>query len=545
MKKLLQELSFFQHFSDIGLFVLSDQDFHILYCNEYMEKNAGFHVGERPCYFCCSQTTPCGACPVRKLQEDPSLSECSSVQFHSQLHCAFDLTAHRTALSDGTPVYLGLAKPHMYLNEEKEALEERIEHDELTGALTRPAFCRHTSKLLKSHPETEYTIVRTDIYGLRMINDLFQSQAGDALLHDFYESVLKHLKPGDTCGRFYADSFCICTSMNRGEILDFMEQLQHDMDHYPLAFHISLYFGICPVYDRNMPPYQLADFAKMALQKARTSYSQPYSIFNEEFRQQVTREQTLIQSMEPSLKNGDFVPYFQPFFDIRTKSIVGAEVLVRWNHPIYGMISPASFIPVFEKNGFIIQLDQYIWEEAAKLLWRRKKEGRKRIPFSVNVSRAHIFDEDFEPFLLGLMEKYELDPGAFGLELTESVYVESQDTMAEAVARLQKKGFRFLMDDFGSGYSSLSVLKDCPMDVLKIDMTFVRDILESPRSQIILSEIIHMMHRLNLPMIAEGVENPEQTKLLKNWDCNTVQGYYFARPMPAEAFEKLIDETQR
>lgn len=498
MKKLLQELSVFQHFSDIGLFVLSDQDFHILYCNEYMEKNAGFHVGERPCYFCCSQTTPCGACPVRKLQEDPSLSECSSVQFHSQLHCAFDLTAHRTALSDGTPVYLGLAKPHMYLNEEKEALEERIEHDELTGALTRPAFCCHTSKLLKSHPETEYTIVRTDIYGLRMINDLFQSQAGDALLHDFYESVLKHLKPGDTCGRFYADSFCICTSMNREEILDFIEQLQHDMDHYPLAFHISLYFGICPVYDRNMPPYQLADFAKMALQKARTSYSQPYSIFNEEFRQQVTREQTLIQSMEPSLK-----------------------------------------------NGFIIQLDQYIWEEAARLLWRRKKEGRKRIPFSVNVSRAHIFDEDFEPFLLGLMEKYELDPGAFGLELTESVYVESQDTMAEAVARLQKKGFRFLMDDFGSGYSSLSVLKDCPMDVLKIDMTFVRDILESPRSQIILSEIIHMMHRLNLPMIAEGVENPEQTKLLKNWDCNTVQGYYFARPMPAEAFEKLIDETQR
>ena len=321
MKKLLQELSFFQHFSDIGLFVLSDQDFHILYCNEYMEKNAGFHVGERPCYFCCSQTTPCGACPVRKLQEDPSLSECSSVQFHSQLHCAFDLTAHRTALSDGTPVYLGLAKPHMYLNEEKEALEERIEHDELTGALTRPAFCCHTSKLLKSHPETEYTIVRTDIYGLRMINDLFQSQAGDALLHDFYESVLKHLKPGDTCGRFYADSFCICTSMNREEILDFMEQLQHDMDHYPLAFHISLYFGICPVYDRNMPPYQLADFAKMALQKARTSYSQPYSIFNEEFRQQITREQTLIQSMEPSLKNGDFVPYFQPFFDIRTKSL--------------------------------------------------------------------------------------------------------------------------------------------------------------------------------------------------------------------------------
>lgn len=144
MKKLLQELSFFQHFSDIGLFVLSDQDFHILYCNEYMEKNAGFHVGERPCYFCCSQTTPCGACPVRKLQEDPSLSECSSVQFHSQLHCAFDLTAHRTALSDGTPVYLGLAKPHMYLNEEKEALEERIEHDELTGALpsaVRPQSC--------------------------------------------------------------------------------------------------------------------------------------------------------------------------------------------------------------------------------------------------------------------------------------------------------------------------------------------------------------------------------------------------------------------
>ena len=144
-----------------------------------------------------------------------------------------------------------------------------------------------------------------------------------------------------------------------------------------------------------MPPYQLADFAKMALQKARTSYSQPYSIFNEEFRQQITREQTLIQSMEPSLKNGDFVPYFQPFFDIRTKSIVGAEVLVRWNHPIYGMISPASFIPVFEKNGFIIQLDQYIPGSRQTALAPEKRGQKKDSLFSANVSRAHFLFEDF------------------------------------------------------------------------------------------------------------------------------------------------------
>lgn len=252
------------------------------------KKTQGFTSENAPAISAAARQLPAEPVLCGSFRKIPLFPNVLLSSFTPQLHCAFDLTAHRTALSDGTPVYLGLAKPHMYLNEEKEALEERIEHDELTGALTRPAFCRHTSKLLKSHPETEYTIVRTDIYGLRMINDLFQSQAGDALLHDFYESVLKHLKPGDTCGRFYADSFCICTSMNREEILDFMEQLQHDMDHYPLAFHISLYFGICPVYDRNMPPYQLADFAKMALQKARTSYSQPYSIFNEEFRQQVT-----------------------------------------------------------------------------------------------------------------------------------------------------------------------------------------------------------------------------------------------------------------
>ena len=141
------------------------------------------------------------------------------------------------------------------------------------------------------------------------------------------------------------------------------------------------------------------------------------------------------------------------------------------------------------------------------------------------------------------MEKYELDPG--GLELTESVYVEAGTRWQRLSPGFRKKGFRFLMDDFGSGYSSLSVLKDCPMDVLKIDMTFVRDILESPRSQIILSEIIHMMHRLNLTMIAEGVENPEQTKLLKNWDCNTVQGLLFCPAHASGSFRKLIDETQR
>ena len=241
--------------------------------------------------------------------------------------------------------------------------------------------------------------------------------------------------------------------------------------------------------------------------------------------------------MEEALEKRQFQMYLQPKYSISTEEMVGAEALVRWVHPERGIISPMEFIPLFEKNGFVIKMDQYIWEEACRVIREWIDKGIKPVPISVNVSRKHLKDQSFIDILNALIVKYQIPKQYLEIEITETI---EEGEINKSVALLKENGYTLLMDDFGSGYSSLNMLKDTKFDVIKIDRGFLQDFIGSDRGQKIVEHTIKMTKSIGLDMVAEGVETKEQAVFLQNCGCDTAQGFYYAKPMTLEDFNKKM-----
>lgn len=231
--------------------------------------------------------------------------------------------------------------------------------------------------------------------------------------------------------------------------------------------------------------------------------------------------------------------YLQPKVDVNTGKISGAEALVRWKHPIRGLRVPATFLDLFESNGFITKLDLYMWEEACKYLVKLREQGID-LPISVNISRIHIHNTDLVPTLLGLVEKYQLEPRMLELEITENLFIDDVTELFKQMNRLKEAGFVIQMDDFGSGYSSLNMLRKAPVDVLKIDRFFLDEIMSTERGKIIVETSVRMAKQLGLIVVAEGVETKEQLEFLRGVNCDTAQGFYFSKPVPVDEFEALL-----
>lgn len=248
--------------------------------------------------------------------------------------------------------------------------------------------------------------------------------------------------------------------------------------------------------------------------------------------------------MSDALENNEFVPYYQPKYDVKTNKPVGAEALARWIHPTKGFISPGVFIPIFEKNGFISKLDFYIWECVCKQLKEWKDKGVPLFPVSVNVSRVNLYNPNLSKIIIELTKKYDVDPKYFNIEITESVYTDDNVMIDDITSQLRNNGFTILMDDFGSGYSSLNVLKDVQVDMLKMDMMFMFKAKYDGRAETIISSVIRMAKWLNIPVIAEGVDRAEQVEFLKSVGCDYIQGFYYSKPLPAADYEKLISDQE-
>lgn len=286
----------------------------------------------------------------------------------------------------------------------------------------------------------------------------------------------------------------------------------------------------------------MCDRALLALRSVKGSYSNKLAYYDGSLRNRLLDEQELIGSMQAAIDREEFVLYFQPQYNYDTGELVGAEALVRWNHPTRGMLSPGVFIPLFENNGFISTLDEYIWEHSCRTMRRWLDDADRLVPvsISVNISRLDIYNPNLCQTLKSLVEKYSLPPSYLKLEITESAYMETPEQLIEVVSTLQSMGFTVEMDDFGSGYSSLNTLKDVPVDVLKLDMKFLSIGDNDSRGGNILSSIIRMARWLQLPVIAEGVETKEQADYLNSIGCSFMQGYYFSKPVPDPEFEALL-----
>lgn len=417
-------------------------------------------------------------------------------------------------------------------------------YDELTGIYNKQAFYAKTKEMLLDNPDKNFDLLRINIERFKVLNDLFGESTGDKLLR-YIGKFLKEINlPLCVSGRLYADNFVVCYEAGKGDSRRMINTLQMVADSFAINNRTILSFGLYRIDDKTLPVSVMCDRANMALWKAKGNFKNPYCEYDEKMRQQVLKEQKIINAMEMAIQNKEFTLYLQPKYDIEKGTIIGAEALVRWISQENGFISPGDFIPVFENNGFVYEVDKFIWEESCRYLRKWLDEGREVHPISVNVSRIDLYDPKLVKHLVDLREKYQLPSKYLELEITESAYTEDPEQIITITRQLREAGFVILMDDFGTGYSSLNMLKDIQIDVLKLDMGFLKSSDYSAKGGNILTAILKMAESLKMQTIAEGVETKEQVEFLRSIGCKYVQGFYYSKPLPVGEFEKLISNIK-
>lgn len=428
----------------------------------------------------------------------------------------------------------------------QEELRRQAEYDPVSGVYHRMNFLSRVQAFLEKTRNDSCFLLQFDIDRFKMVNELYGMEEGDKVLRYIGELLKKLARSGEIYGRLRDDVFCVCTNRNREETLAMMNQIHQGVKGYPLAFRFFLPTGIVEIEpDCTDSPTGLCDKAMLAQRSIKGNYLREYCFYEAELGKRLNREHLLISEMEQALNDNQFEVWFQPQYDIRSKRMIGAESLARWRHPELGLISPKEFIPLFERNGFIVELDEYIWEQACRCMSRWLAAGIAPPPISVNVSRVHLYDAEFGDKIGALCRRFHVPPRLLWLEITESAYIQQPQELFRVMKQMKQMGFQFAMDDFGSGYSSLNMLKDIPVDLIKFDLRFLAGANKDGRAgQIILEKSVELIEELGLSCVAEGVETWEQVQLLQSIGCNKVQGYYFSRPMPLEEFQKILNEKK-
>ncbi|MDD6816828.1 MAG: EAL domain-containing protein, partial [Firmicutes bacterium] len=363
---------------------------------------------------------------------------------------------------------------------------------------------------------------------------------GDRLLKEVADIAREMVGSTGFCGRFTADRI-LCFQQREQEEKDRMNFgafTEHESS--PLLKSVVMRWGIYEITDRSVPVEKMCDRALLAANSIKGQYNRYFAVYDDSLRSRLMREAEISEVMESALADRQFVIYLQPKYSLVEGRIAGAEALVRWNHPKWGMMTPGEFIPLFEKNGFIPRLDQYVWEQVCIRLRDWKEKGYPVVPVSVNVSRADVYQSHLPDTFRDLTEKYGIDPAYLHLEITETTYGENPNQLISTVEQLRKLGFIVEMDDFGSGYSSLNMLSQMELDVLKLDIQFTQNELAKSPELSVLNDVINRAHRLGMSVVAEGIETREQLERLESVGCDYVQGYFLARPMPTADFEELI-----
>lgn len=375
------------------------------------------------------------------------------------------------------------------------------------------------------------------------VNDIYGIEEGDELIKHVADR-LKMFRDSQTDGdnillaRMSDDNFFALLTKEQYDLIKTFDLV----DDYHLKINITVRTGLYLVDDRTLPVNIMCDRAQMATDAVKEGMKK-VGIYSRQQGDQLIFEQNILNDINGAMEQGQIVIYIQPKYDVVHKKIVGGESLVRWLHPKFGMIPPFKFITVLEKNNYITRLDYYVWEKTCQLLRYLKDKNGSVLPISVNVSRVNFYTTNLVSNLLKLVEKYNLEPKDLQLEITETVYTEEKQVIYSIISELQEAGFKILMDDFGSGYSSLNMLKDAPIDVLKLDMAFMRNLdNENERNNIIVESIVELSKKLNIPVVVEGVESEKQVNFLKSIGAEVIQGYYFSKPIPADEYEKLIEE---
>lgn len=412
-------------------------------------------------------------------------------------------------------------------------------HDRLTGIFSKEYFYTAAGRLLKNDPDKDYDIMCTDIQHFKVINDQYGTDASDYVLWALAERINNLVGESGVCGRIGADIFAMLIPRKD---YDEQQKLMDDIVGGGCENGISftLKFGIYPITDRTVPVSAMCDRALIVMGTIKHSYDARYAVYDEKIRQSMLREQQILDSMDEGIRKKQFTVYLQPKHNTETGVVEGAEALVRWIHPRLGFISPGDFIPLFEKNGFITKLDSYVWEMTCRIIRGWIDEGISPIPVSVNMSRVDLETDNVISTMDELVAKYDIPRELLHLEVTESVYEDDSARLVDVVGKLKDDGYTIEMDDFGSGYSSLSMLSELPIDVLKLDMGLIRSESRYSNKKGVMSFVLSMARWMGFKTIAEGVEKKDEVDFLRSIGCDLIQGFYFAKPMPSDDFKSYM-----
>ena len=418
-----------------------------------------------------------------------------------------------------------------------------METDSVTGVLNRNGFFHKVRRILSENPDQEYAIAYFNIQRFKTVNDLFGYEMGDLILRQNAEVLETSFLHPLAVGRMEADRFSALVKKEDMDLERLPELLHHTYAKGVMKIDI---YGKCGIYfipkNCSLSVSDMCDRAKLAKSTISNQFVQPYAVFNEQMREDYEQRSIALLHLEDALQNGEIKVYYQPIYDAWSGKIVMAEALTRWNSCEFGNLSPGKFIPILEESGHITRLDTFVYRSVYDFLEKRQNEGKKNVGVTVNLSRMDLMDKNIMKSILEDVRTSELPRGSISYEITESAYASVSDAGNQFLTDMHAAGAKLLVDDFGSGVSSFSTIRDYDFDILKLDMGFVQNIGLSRKNNNILISLIELSHRLDLKVIAEGVETEEQAEFLKNYGCDYLQGYYYAKPMPQEEFEKLLDQ---
>ncbi len=449
----------------------------------------------------------------------------------------FELTTTRVLFVLGVVVFVVLMLTVKY-----KLLYKYYGKDEVTKGNNRKEFEHVARELLRRGDN--YVLVYANIDRFKLINETYGNAVGDSILREIHQIIDAELLRDEVSGRIMADNFAILMRYHSLSKLDHRlyrinRQLAELANEHGDRYGVVLYFGVYVIEAGDDSDIStMLERANLARKKKSSSHLVPMGTYDVKDFEGLERDKKLEMKMHKALEHGDFVPFLQPKYELEGESIAGAEALVRWIDPEEGMIYPNDFIPLFEANGFVVELDLYMFEEVCKLITRWQEEGREIVPVSVNLSRCHFDVPNFFDSYIEVLNRYDIPPYSIEIELTESLFYKDMDTLNQLVSQIHEAKLLCSIDDFGSGYSSLNMLKDVKVDALKLDRVFFKNGENEDRGKDIIQSVICLAQALKLHTVSEGVEERAQVEFLKEMHCDLIQGYVFAKPMPIPDFEQ-------
>lgn len=435
----------------------------------------------------------------------------------------------------------------LHLERKNTNLESIAYQDSLTKASNLEKFRLDSKQLLASNPLWDYAFFHLDFQNFKYCNDIFGYDFGDRLLRQYAVFLSEDMTEGETFARISGDKFVVLRKYKfREELIARQKAVDSRIRAFAMDskehYSLTIYAGICCIEDvpSSMEVDSIMDRANFAQKTVKGQEERHYAFYTDSIREQMVEEINIQSRFSDAIENKEFMVYYQPKVNLSTDSFDSAEALVRWQANDGQIITPASFIPVLEKNFLISTLDQYVFRQVCILLQKRLREHLPVIPISVNVSKIQFYNPDFVQIYSSIKEEYEIPEGLLEIEFTESACFENTDYFLDIISKLHERGFLCAMDDFGKGYSSLSMLKDIPIDVLKLDSLFFVSGEDSKKDLTVIRGIISMVKELNIRTVAEGIEHKQQVDFLKSIGCDTIQGYYFYKPMPEGDFTSLL-----